>query len=204
MPTIQLTARSFSRSSPKPSTNLSMYTRRNLDRLSLSFSSVVVCRKDGIVRGGGDGDSVGALTRGGLAPPLTSWDFDDRLTPVGVPLVEASESLSEFESSESLDEEADEDEDEDEEEEDEDEALEDPDDDEEDAVSLSKSIPVGLGASSSELESLSEEAPGEYEICLLLLFLAGLLAFAADAAAMVLMGLSTRMYRLRDDMDQKS
>lgn len=136
-----------------------------------------------MTRGGGDGDSVGALTRGGLASPFVTLLLP---TVEGFAFASSSESdpsLSESEPLESL-------ELDDEEEEDEDEDEDESEEEDEDAVSLSKSMVVegpaaGLDFSSSDESSLSEDPPGEYDICLLLLFLAGLLALAADGAAML-------------------
>ena len=144
------TALSLSRSSPKPSTSFSMYTRLNRVRLS---SSVLLCaaeRNEGISRGGGLGDNVGARCLTGFATPLTTA-LDCR----GRRLDSESPSLSESESSESESLESDEEEEEDDED---DEDEEDDPDAEDDAPSMSiLEVESALTPSSSELESSPDE-----------------------------------------------
>jgi len=147
------TALSLSRSSPKPSTSFSIYTLLNRVRLS---SSVLLCaadRNEGISRGGGLGDNVGARCLTGFATPLTTaWDCK------ACRLESSSLSPSMLESSESeLLESEDEDEDDDDEAED-DEEEDDELEEEEDARSMSiLDIVAGLAVSSSELESSPDD-----------------------------------------------
>lgn len=160
-----LTVRIASKSSPNPSTSFSMYTLRNADRLSSSFSAAG--RNEGISRGGGEEESVGRRARSFFAGAALA-------TVLGFASESESESESEslesesLESEESLDDEAEDDE-----------AAEDAPPASTSIFASSSSSPLSLSSLSSLLESVA------YDAALRLRFRGRRVAWAACSAAMV-------------------
>lgn len=168
-----------------------MYTRLNRALLSSLLCVSLFERNEGMARGGGDGERVGARGLTGFEAAATVVE----LFFAGLPSSSESEPDDEESSlSESSLELSESDEEDEEDELEESEELDDPDEVVSPSTSILPALPLAAlcaAASSSELESpeslesLSDEdeSVGEYDSCLLLRFLAGFPLLAVDAGA---------------------
>jgi hypothetical protein len=170
-----------------------MYTRLNRALLSSLLCVSLFERNEGMARGGGDGERVGARGLTGFEAAATVVE----LFFAGLPSSSESEPDDEESSlSESSLELSESDEEDEEDELEESEEVDDPDEVVSPSTSILTALPLAAlfaagAASSSELESpeslesLSDEdeSVGEYDSCLLLRFLAGFPLLAVDAGA---------------------